>query len=161
MESFHYDTMVGVIVKQQHQWMSGRLVDRSPLTPTDMGWVGLGWVDLKCCVASQDSAPHRIAPQRNMFELNKWTWHTNLIVGKIIFSYSSVVDSCTKLKTGCSTAASTSDCFISCWRHGHTCCHHNFCKLHFHYHHQQYCHRHRLSWSILNGLTEPLASCLK
>lgn len=47
-------------------------------------------------------------------------------VGKIIFSYSSCVDSETSDRAGWSTAAKTSAARISCCKHGHTCCHHIF-----------------------------------
>lgn len=52
--------------------------------------------------------------------------HTYLIVGRIIFSYSSGVDSWIRNSTGWSTAAKTSVFFISFCKLGQTCCHHNF-----------------------------------
>lgn len=50
-----------------------------------------------------------------------------LKVGKIIVSYSSGVDSCTKANAGCKTAAKTSDVLISCCKQGQICCHQSFC----------------------------------
>lgn len=48
--------------------------------------------------------------------------------GRIIDSYSSIVDSWIRYKIGCRTAARTSWVLISCCSEGQTCWYHNFCR---------------------------------
>lgn len=55
--------------------------------------------------------------------IKSWTY---FIVGAIIVSYSVWVASCSKVITGCKTAASTSPLLISACNMGQTFCHHNF-----------------------------------